>query len=193
MNLIYKLATPIQVGDLNNRITVTKLKLVSVSVNFEDIYAHKNAAILSICMVDPDSGYPVNVMYQDQHALNIAKIVNGAIAAQLLARMQGDGKLPAGTILSTTKTALTASSATAAVGASVTLSVTVTSGGGTPTGSVTFYDGQTSLGTAVLDATGAASLAVTTLPAGTNAITASFTPTGTFDVSASQPVTVTIG
>ena len=49
---------------------------------------------------------------------------------------------------------LTASAATVVTGASVTLTATLTAAAGTPTGTVTFLDGATTLGTGTLNASG---------------------------------------
>jgi hypothetical protein len=76
----------------------------------------------------------------------------------------------------------------ASAGGAVTLTATVTSDGGTPTGSVTFYDNLIQIGTAPLDGTGSASVTVTTssiqasrgqadlLTPGLHSITAVYTP-----------------
>ncbi len=102
-------------------------------------------------------------------------------------------------------------------GGSLAFTATVTATGGTPTGSVTFFDGATPLGAALTLAGGTASLPAGTLPAGSHAITAKYggaagfnsatsgvfvqvvTPAGTTTVLAtsltpaavSQPVTLT--
>lgn len=69
---------------------------------------------------------------------------------------------------------LTASANHITPGASVTLTATATSATtGTPTGMVTFTSGSMQLGTATLNQ-GVATLAVTTLPVGSNTITASY-------------------
>jgi sugar lactone lactonase YvrE len=62
----------------------------------------------------------------------------------------------------------------AVVTTSVALSATVTAATGTPSGTVTFYDGSTAVGSAALN-NGAASLATAQLGAGTHALTASYT------------------
>ena len=80
---------------------------------------------------------------------------------------------------------------TALVGASVALSVAVSGAGGTPTGSVTFKDGATTLNTATLTA-GAASYSTTPLAAGAHTITASYTGDSTFAAAISAASTVTI-
>lgn len=73
----------------------------------------------------------------------------------------------------------------------LTASVKPTSGSMAPTGSVTFYNGGTSLGTASLSG-GTASLSTSSLPAGTNSITAEYAGTGTFNASTSGAITVKV-
>ena len=74
----------------------------------------------------------------------------------------------------------TASPSPGTLGATVTLSATVTNNSGNnslpaPTGTVAFYNGTTLLGTATLNGSGVASLPVTTLPVGANSsITADY-------------------
>ncbi len=93
----------------------------------------------------------------------------------------------------TTTTTLTASPTSASYGASVTLTAMVTSGG-TPvtTGTVTFYNGSTSLGTGALNASGVATLNTTTLPVGGDSITASYAAQGNYAASTSTASTVTV-
>jgi hypothetical protein len=75
-----------------------------------------------------------------------------------------------------TLTTISSSVNPAAYGASVTLLAKVTSlvAGTTPTGSVTFMNGTTPLGTEPLNGAGEASITTGTLPLGTNLITASY-------------------
>src|SRR5262249_20509331 len=84
-----------------------------------------------------------------------------------------------GTTAAKTSTTLTTSIATAVFGQQVTLTATVTSAAGVPTGTVTFLDGTTVLGTAQVNAAGQATLAVS-LDVGSHALTASFAGTGGF-------------
>jgi hypothetical protein len=90
-----------------------------------------------------------------------------------------------------TSTALSAP-ASAAYGANVTLTATVSSSAGTPGGIVTFSNGSTTLGTGTLNASGAATLNTTALPAGTNTATAVYAASGNFAASTSTAVTVTV-
>jgi hypothetical protein len=100
--------------------------------------------------------------------------------------------------LAPTATALTSSLNPAPVGQAVTFTATVTAvapGFGTPTGSVTFFDGTTSLGSATLN-NGVATLTTSALAAGMHSITASyggvttgvFTFTGSTSTAVSQAV-----
>src|SRR5262249_52957720 len=90
-----------------------------------------------------------------------------------------------------TTTTLRTSTATAVFGQSETLTATVNSSAGTPTGNVTFLDGNTVLGTAQLNAAGQATLA-RALGVGNHALTASFAGTGNFANSASVAVAETV-
>src|SRR5262249_1903639 len=73
-------------------------------------------------------------------------------------------------------------------GPPVTLTATVTSAAGVPTGTVTFLDGTTVLGTARVGIDGQAILKVS-LAVGSHAVTASFAGTGGFPDSTSAAVT----
>jgi hypothetical protein len=72
-----------------------------------------------------------------------------------------------------TTTTLSSNSSFSSYGESVTLTASVTSGGTTPTGNVTFYGGAAKLGTAILSG-GDAELTVTDIPVGSNSLTASY-------------------
>jgi hypothetical protein len=82
-----------------------------------------------------------------------------------------------GTSGSKTSTILSTSTATAVFGQPVTLTALVTSAAGVPTGTVTFRDGDTVLGTVQVNAAGQATLAVS-LGVGDHALTATFVGTG---------------
>jgi hypothetical protein len=95
-----------------------------------------------------------------------------------------------------TTTTLATSSTSIAVGTSVNLTATVTPPTGTtqiPTGLVTFMNGTSTLGMISLDNTGKATLATTTLPVGTAAITATYSGDNSFAASASTAVSITVG
>jgi hypothetical protein len=84
----------------------------------------------------------------------------------------------------TTTTTLVSSLNPSTSGASVTFTATVASAGGVPTGSVSFWDGATQIGTGTLSG-GKATFATTTLPTGTDSIKAIYAGSTDFDTSTS--------
>jgi uncharacterized repeat protein (TIGR01451 family) len=73
----------------------------------------------------------------------------------------------------------------------VTLQALVT-GTGIPTGTVTFLDGTTTIGTAILDATGAAQMTTAALAVGPHSITVAYAGDAANAPSVSDPTTVTV-
>src|SRR5438309_1777811 len=90
-----------------------------------------------------------------------------------------------------TSTTINSTPNPSSLGQTVTLSATVTSGAGVPTGTVTFRDGATALGTVTL-VNGSASLDVTTLVVGSHSLTAAFNGNATFAASTSAVRTQTV-
>src|SRR5262245_30708356 len=102
------------------------------------------------------------------------------------------GRLNLARVGATTTTTLVTSTATAVFGQSFTLTATVTSPAGTPTGSITFLDGQNNvLGTAPVNAAGPATLTVS-LGVGAYTLVASYVGNNTFAPSRSAFVTETV-
>src|SRR5439155_1116337 len=88
-------------------------------------------------------------------------------------------------------TTLSSSANPSVVGQTVTFTASVTGtvpGAGTPSGTVTFQDGATPLGTGTLDGAGRATLSSSALAAGTHAITAVYAGDTTFNGSTSGTV-----
>jgi hypothetical protein len=96
--------------------------------------------------------------------------------------------------LSATTTSLASSVNPSAYGQAVTLTATVSAsaGSGTPTGSVTFRDGQTVLGSVALDGSGRAQFTTSALAAGSHSMTASYGGDATFSPSTSVTLTQTV-
>jgi hypothetical protein len=94
----------------------------------------------------------------------------------------GDGNDVVLTALATTTTTLNASPNPVVPGQSSTLTATVTSPAGTPTGSVRFFEGTTTLATAPVSGAGTAQTTVT-LPVGSHTLGAEYQPTGLFSTS----------
>ena len=112
----------------------------------------------------------------------------------IVAQYPGDGRASGSNsepvtivVKQTTSLALTSSSNPALTISPITLTATLTNAGAAAaTGNVVFSDGTTQLGTAALDASGHASLPLSSLAAGVHAITASYAGDGN-DFAASSP------
>lgn len=87
-------------------------------------------------------------------------------------------------ISSATQTALASSQNPSSFGQSVTFTATVTASGRTPTGTVSFNDNGTPIGTAPLSA-GVAAFSISTLAVGSHSITAGYGGGGNFGPSTS--------
>ena len=95
---------------------------------------------------------------------------------------------------STSSTALASSLNPSTYGSPVTFTATVTGSGPTPTGTVTFKEGSTSLGSGALNGSGAATFVISTLPVAgpPHAITAVYGGDGNFGGSTSSAVAQTV-
>ena len=104
----------------------------------------------------------------------------------------GSFKFPScGQALTSTTTAVTSSANPSTYGSPVTLTATVTPSSG-PTGSVTFKDGSTVLGTQPLSASGQASYQTSSLAAGTHSITAVYSGDSTYASSTSPALSQSV-
>jgi Bacterial Ig-like domain (group 3) len=110
----------------------------------------------------------------------------------------GDGNFTGGTSSGATQTVdqdgTTTHLSAATSGQSVTFTATVSGvapGGGTPTGQITFYDGSTML-TAVTLSGAKATYTTTSLPAGSNSISASYSGNANFTASTSAAISETV-
>jgi hypothetical protein len=145
-------------------------------------------------LVEQWNGTSLNVVSATGTAgfTGVATLSNGTVFA-----VGGNGIEEATTSVATTTipttTALTSSASSAPFGGSVTLTATITpssTGSAAPTGSVAFFDGSTLIGGG--DVSGdVATLVTTSLPVGTNSITATYEGDSNYAVSTSQAVSVT--
>lgn len=89
--------------------------------------------------------------------------------------------------------ALQVSPMQAVVGSSITLTATVSSSIGTPTGTVTFYDGSISISPAIaINNAGMASYNISSLNPGSHSISARYSGNSSFQASESSPISVTV-
>ena len=91
-----------------------------------------------------------------------------------------------------TTTTLSSTPNPSALSQSVTFTATVSGAGTTPTGTVTFKDGATTLGTGTLNGAGVATFAIGALIAGAHAITVVYGGDGNNSASTSSPLTQTV-
>jgi trimeric autotransporter adhesin len=87
---------------------------------------------------------------------------------------------------------VTASANSAALGSSITLTATVVGSGAPPVGTITFYDGSVQLAVAQLNSNATATYSTSSLPLGSNSITASYDGGGYYNQANSPAVVVTI-
>ena len=97
-----------------------------------------------------------------------------------------------GSALSSSTTALTVSPNPAASGTTVTFTAQVSTGSGTPTGTVTFRDGGTPVGTVAVNGAGTATFTTNSLTAGSHSITATYGGDATYTGSTSSPVALVV-
>lgn len=145
-------------------------------------------------------GSPVTLPASGPAMLTLTTLTAGTHT--LTAQYSGDAFYSASTSTSVqvtitnnaTSTVLT-SSGSSVYGQSVTFTADVTAlGGGTPGGSVAFFDSTTatSLGSSVLSPSGVATVATSSLAAGIHSITATYAGNGTLTASTSSPLPQTV-
>ena len=92
-----------------------------------------------------------------------------------------------------TTTTVVSSNNPSEVGEAVVLTASIIAVSGTPTGTVSFYDGSTSIGTVVLNSSGIASLSTTSLSEGSHSITAIYSGDFNYGGSSSSILTQLVG
>lgn len=128
-------------------------------------------------------------------ALMVSNTQTGLNAFNIETLLNIHGQLTSGNPTSTSTTALTASASTVRAGSSITFTATVAgpSGStGTPTGTVIFMDGTTTLGTGTLSSSGTTTYSTSTLSTGSHSVTAVYGGDMNFSGSTSSAVTVTV-
>jgi hypothetical protein len=166
-------------GDFNNdgRMDVAVADQLGASTGNLSVFAgNGDGTFQSLIRLDLLTGGndPLGVAAADLNGDGLVDLVavntSSNTVGVLLNNSTGTGATKTSTILST-------STPTAVFGQPVTLAAFVTSAAGVPTGTVTFRDGDTVLGTAQVNAAGQATLAVS-LSVGDHALTATFVGTG---------------
>jgi hypothetical protein len=134
-----------------------------------------------------------------QAALSTSSLSTGAHS--ITAVYSGDSNFSSNTspvltqnvAVNSSSTAVTSSANPSAFGQAVTFTATVNGAGGTPTGTITFKDGATTLGSGTLNGSGQATFAASALTAGAHSITALYGGDSNFSNSTSPVLTQSVG
>jgi hypothetical protein len=140
--------------------------------------------------VDSTSITPYNILRTIEDMYGLKAMGSTSSAADLDTNASGLLAAPSAKVASATN--LATSTASAVYGQSVTFTATVTGTGSTPTGTVTFNDGSTMLGTGTLNASGVATLTTSTFAVASHSITASYSGNSAFNASTSSALTETV-
>ena len=136
-------------------------------------------------LVNGSASFTISTLAAGSHPLTAVYSGSATFAASTSAVVTQVVNAPAP---AATSTSLTSTPNPSTTGQAVTLSATVTSVAGVPTGTVTFRDGATVLGTVAL-VNGSASLVTSTLAVGSHPLTAAYNGSATFAASTSAVVT----
>ncbi len=145
--------------------------------------------------------YPAGVGSQSVAAADVNK--DGKVDLLVAIDIANSAGVLLNTSTAATTTALSSLPDPSGFGQAVTLTATVTPlGSGIPTGTITFADGSTTLGTSALNRSGVATFSTAALAVGSHSVAAAYDGDSNFDGSASSPViqivslastTVTVG
>src|SRR5437773_1924876 len=147
-----------------------------------------NTALAVVTLVNGSASLTISTLATGNHSLTAVYSASATFAASTSPVVNQVVNAPAAAATSTT---INSTPTPASLGQTVTLSATVTSGAGVPTGTVTFRDGATALGTVTL-VNGSASLITSTLAVGTHPLTATYNGSAAFTASTSPTVTHTV-
>jgi hypothetical protein len=127
-----------------------------------------------------------NLLRTIEDMYGLTPLGNTATASDLTLNALGQLSFPGQVVAQNdSATSLSSSNDAPLYGQSVTFTATVTGAAGVPTGSVTFKDGATALGSANLNAAGQATFSTAALSVATHAITAVYSGDATYKISTS--------
>ena len=138
---------------------------------------------------------PFSAQCQQTYATNSSHSIVATYAGDTNYTGSANAAYPESVSQVNTSTAIGASTDSTTYGQSVTFTATVTAATGTPTGSVTFFDNGTNIGTSALSTTAGvttANLPLATLPAGPDTVTAQYGGTTEFAGSSTPPAGVVV-
>jgi minor extracellular serine protease Vpr len=155
-----------------------------------------NNSITTAAFVSLGPGGSANVPL----SINSTEFATTPALGEMIVTLDNFAGAPQAQLLQVTTAPVIAASATAisstvnpsAYGQSVTFTSTVSSSSGTPTGTVTFADGSTTLGTGTLNSSGQATFATAALSAGPHSISAAYGGDVNFASSTSSSLSQTV-
>ena len=179
------------------------------------VYGQQVTFTIAIGVVSPGTGVPTGTVtfYDGAESLGSGTLSGGAAvfatsalapgAHSVTASYSGDGNFTSSTSAALsqavnqdgTATVVTSTASPSVFGQSVTFTAAVSAmapGSGTPTGTVTFLDGSSTLGTSTLDGAATASVSTSTLTAGSNLITVVYGGDVNFNTSTSSAVSQSV-
>lgn len=200
-------------------VTITQASTTTsvVAVPSTSVFGQSVNLTATVSVVSPGTGTPSGTVefFTGATSLGTGTLSNGTAsltttalpvgsANLITAKYAGDTNYAASTSAATastvsqaaTTTTLTAAPNPSTLGASVTLTATVSAaspGAGTATGTVEFFAGTTSLGTATLNSTGVATLSTTSLEPGSSSLTARYQGDTNFTTSTSAALPIQVG
>ena len=133
-------------------------------------------------------GNPSTAGYDDLTAINGTTYYYVVSAINSVGESANSSQISAVPAIQVSTTAVASSlGATGPYGSAVTFTATVTVSGALPTGTVTFKDGATVIGTGTLDGTGTATLATSALAVASHSVTATYAGDANYAASVSAP------
>ena len=175
----------------SSTVTVTDVPQTITLPNLPNVVTYGAGAITLPSTTS--AGLPITYTVTGPVVLNgAALVITGAGTVTLQATQAGDASYSAVAVSASfvvaqaaSATTLSTSSGVATTGNPVTFTAQVTSAAGVPTGTVTFMDGSTVLGTATVSANGSTMLTLSNLPTGVLSLTAVYSGSTNFATSTS--------
>lgn len=102
----YKFTNPLATGSSDFSkpgASISGVQMVHLSLNFAKPFIANGIAVLAVTLRDPQTGYPLDITYNDATALAFwnALNANSAVERAIFPRLIADQKLPTGTLSST--------------------------------------------------------------------------------------------
>jgi uncharacterized protein YfaP (DUF2135 family) len=107
MSTTFTLTTPVAVGSLANLVTISALRITSITFTSTPALAPIGTGELDVTLTDPVSGWQETISYQDATVLTFwasvvsiasSQSIGDTVARAVFAKLIADGKLPAGTV-----------------------------------------------------------------------------------------------